>query len=67
MRTVRPTPNLMGPAEVAEYLGWPPRKVAAYLATEKAGIPKPIVRLKMGPVWRKSDIERWARERGYVK
>lgn len=58
--------QLMGTAEVAAYLGWSSQWVAGYLAKQKAGIPAPAVRLKCGPIWLREDIERWARERGYV-
>lgn len=59
--------DLLGAAEVAEYLGWTSQKVTSYLAHSKAGIPEPIQRLRSGPVWRREDIVRWARERGYVR
>lgn len=64
MSTIEPA-DLMGAAEVAAYLGWKPSRVADYWSKRAAGIPDPIIRLKCGPIWRRSDIEEWALERGY--
>ena len=58
--------QLMGTAEVAEYVGKTSQTIAGYLAKKGAGIPQPIARLKCGPIWFRPDIEAWARARGYI-
>lgn len=58
--------QLMGAAEVAEHVKWPPKKVANYLAGGKAGIPEPITHLKCGPIWLREDVVAWAQQRGYA-
>jgi chromosome partitioning protein len=50
--------RLAGLAEVAELCGVSKR--AAWNYTRRDGFPKPIDELRSGPVWRRTDIERWA-------
>ncbi|MDO9574667.1 MAG: helix-turn-helix domain-containing protein [Candidatus Contubernalis sp.] len=57
--------NIVGTAEAAEMLGWSPKKVSVY--RQRGKLPRPLYQLKMGPVWNKEDIERWALEQGLIK
>jgi predicted DNA-binding transcriptional regulator AlpA len=49
--------QLVGLAEVADLLGVSKRTASRY--ANRPDFPDPIGRLRAGPVWRKSDIERW--------
>lgn len=49
--------ELIGLREAAEIIGWDPRKVATYRS--RGSFPEPIAELAMGPVWRKSQIEKF--------
>jgi predicted DNA-binding transcriptional regulator AlpA len=51
--------ELVGLAEVAEMLG-KSRRQASRL-TARADFPKPVVVLRATPVWRKVDVEAWAK------
>lgn len=51
--------ELLGVKEVGETLGWDRRKVSVYLQRKK--LPEPVARLAAGPVWRRRDIEAFAR------
>lgn len=53
--------NLAGISEIGEMLGVS-RQRAFQLAASK-GFPEPLDRLASGPVWKRSDVERWARQR----
>ncbi len=57
--------DIVGTAEVAAMLGWSPKKVSVY--RQRGKLPQPIYELKMGPVWKKEDVERWAIEQGLIK
>lgn len=57
--------EIVGTAEVAEMLNWSSKKVSVY--RQRGKLPRPIYSLKMGPVWRKKDIERWGMEKGLIK
>jgi predicted DNA-binding transcriptional regulator AlpA len=50
--------ELAGLAEVAEMLGVTKRTATKY--TRRADFPRPLDRLASGPVWRRTDVERWA-------
>lgn len=64
-RRMVPVNELVGVTEAAQLLGWSRQRIAAYHGESRAGMPKPVVRLAGTPVWLKSDLIRWARERGY--
>ncbi len=51
---------LAGLAEIAELLGVTKNTAARY--TKRPGFPEPLDRLASGPVWRRTDVETWARE-----
>jgi chromosome partitioning protein len=51
--------ELLGLAEIAALLGVTKQVVANWKA-RKANFPKPMVELRSGPVWEKSDIVAWA-------
>ena len=53
--------ELLGFAEVAELLHTSPRQLLRW--TQREDFPEPLVRLRATPVWRKRDIERWAKQR----
>jgi len=57
--------DLVGVAEVADRLRWDRRKVATYIS--RGSFPEPIARLAMGPVWRWSDVETVAKEKGWIE
>jgi predicted DNA-binding transcriptional regulator AlpA len=52
--------GLVGLAEVAELLQVTKRTASNY--SGRSDFPAPIERLASGPIWRRADIERWARE-----
>ena len=54
--------HLMGVAEIAELLDVSRQRVTQL--AKSAAFPAPYDVLAMGPVWLKTDIERWAREAG---
>lgn len=51
--------ELVGVAEAAEILGWDKRRVSVYHA--RGLLPSPVAVLRAGPVWRRADIEAFAR------
>lgn len=57
--------KLIGSAEVGQMLGWSSKKVSVY--RQRGKLPGPVAQLKMGPVWKEEDIERWALEKGLIK
>jgi predicted DNA-binding transcriptional regulator AlpA len=54
------SPELAGLAEVAEVCGVSKQMATRY--TRRPGFPEPVDRLAAGPVWRRSEIEAWAKE-----
>lgn len=52
---------LVGLTEIAAMLGVS-RQRASQLSASK-GFPAPLDRLAMGPVWRRTTVERWASKR----
>ena len=58
---VEVTPTLVGVAEAAAILGWDKRRIFTYLS--RGSFPEPIAALASGRVWRRSDIEAFARTR----
>jgi predicted DNA-binding transcriptional regulator AlpA len=53
--------GLLGLHEVAELLRVTKRTAARY--TRRADFPEPIERLAAGPIWRRRDVEAWAKKR----
>ena len=54
-------PQLVGVREAATILGWDPRRVTTYRS--RGAFPAPIVELAMGPVWLRSQIEEYKKEK----
>jgi hypothetical protein len=61
MRKVDPR-DLLGLTEVAILLDWDRRRVATYLS--RGVFPAPIIRLAMGPLWTRSQIEDYQKLHG---
>lgn len=57
--TVEIEPALVGMAEAAAILGWDKRRVATYV--QRGSFPPPAVSLASGRVWRRDDVEAFAR------
>lgn len=57
--TVEVTPALVGVAEAAAIIGWDKRRVVTYI--DRGSFPEPIARLASGRVWRREDVEAFAR------
>lgn len=53
--------KLAGITEIASMLGVSKQRAAQLGASD--GFPKPLDRIAAGPVWRRSDVERWAAKR----
>ncbi len=58
--TVEVTPALAGVAEAAAILAWDKRRVVTYV--DRGAFPAPIAHLASGRVWRREDVETFARE-----
>ena len=58
---VEVVPELVGVAEAAAILGWDKRRIFTYLG--RGSFPEPLVALASGRVWRRGDIEAFARTR----
>lgn len=52
-------PELVGLAEVAELMGKSVRQASRW--TSDPSFPTPVARLRATPVWRKVDVEEWAK------
>ena len=59
------TPELVGVSEAAALLGWDRRRVATYVA--RGAFPEPVAALASGRVWRREDVEAFARDRARRK
>lgn len=59
--TLEVEPTLVGVAEAAAALGWDRRRVITYV--DRGAFPEPVARLACGQVWRREDIEAFARTR----
>ncbi len=59
--TIEVEPALVGVAEAAEVLGWDKRRIFTYLG--RGSFPEPVAALASGRVWRRHDIEAFARTR----
>jgi hypothetical protein len=57
--TVELEPALVGVAEAAAILGWDKRRVATY--AERGSFPVPVAALASGRIWRREDVEAFAR------
>jgi hypothetical protein len=57
--TVEVVPPLAGVAEAASIMGWDKRRVITYL--NRRSFPEPVAALASGRVWRRADIEAFAR------
>jgi hypothetical protein len=57
---VETVPVMAGVAEAAEVMGWDKRRVITYIY--RGSFPQPIQSLASGRVWRRSDIEAFAKE-----
>lgn len=60
---VEVTPELAGVAEAAAILGWDRRRVITYV--DRGSFPEPVTRLASGRVWRREDVEAFARARNH--
>lgn len=54
--------HLVGSAEIEDMLDVSRQRVQQLIA--RRDFPKPVVRLKMGKVWRRGEVEKWARAHG---
>jgi hypothetical protein len=57
---VEVTPALVGVAEAAAILGWDRRRVVTYV--DRGSFPDAVAHLASGRVWRRRDVEAFARE-----
>jgi predicted DNA-binding transcriptional regulator AlpA len=60
------THHLVGVAEIAELLGISRQRVNAIVKTHE-DFPRPEVELAAGRIWKREDVERWARKTGRIK
>jgi hypothetical protein len=58
---VEEIPDLVGVSEAATILGWDRRRVITYV--DRGAFPAPIATLASGRVWRRDDVEAFARDR----
>jgi hypothetical protein len=59
--TIEVEPQVVGVAEAAAVLGWDKRRIFTYLG--RGAFPEPLAELASGRVWRRSDVEAFARTR----
>lgn len=59
------THHLVGVAEIAELLGISRQRVNA-IAKTHPDFPKPEIELAAGRIWKREDIERWAKDTGRI-
>lgn len=57
--TVEVTSALVGVSEAAAILGWDRRRVITYV--DRGSFPEPVARLASGRVWRRDDVDAFAR------
>ena len=55
------TPDLVGVSEAAALLGWDRRRIVTYV--DRGSFPEPLAALAGGRVWRRDDVEAFARDR----
>ncbi len=58
---VEETPDLVGVTEAARILGWDRRRVVTYV--RRGAFPEPLASLAGGRIWRRDDVEAFARDR----
>jgi hypothetical protein len=58
---VEDPPDVVGVSEAAAILGWDRRRVVTYV--DRGAFPTPIATLASGRVWRREDVEAFARDR----
>lgn len=58
---VQEAPDLVGVSEAASILGWDRRRVATYVS--RGSFPPALASLASGRVWRREDVEAFARDR----
>ena len=58
---VEETPDLVGVSEAAAILGWDRRRVVTYV--DRGAFPEPLATLAAGRIWRRDDVEAFARDR----
>ena len=63
--TVEERPELVGVSEAAAILGWDRRRVVTYV--DRGAFPAPLANLASGRVWRRDDVESFARDRARRK
>ena len=54
--------DLVGTAEIAALLGVTPQRV--HQLSKKPDFPQPVAVLAAGMIWRREDVEEWARHTG---
>lgn len=64
-RRVNNFPELMGTAELADYLGIKRQNVTG--RSRPKGLPEPVQRLRATPVWVADEIREFAAEHGYPR
>ncbi len=57
--TVEVVPGLAGVAEAAQIMGWDKRRVITYL--DRGSFPEPLASLASGRVWKRDDVEAFAK------
>jgi hypothetical protein len=63
--TVEEHPELVGVSEAAAILGWDRRRIVTYV--DRGAFPAPLANLASGRVWRRDDVESFARDRARRK
>ena len=53
--------DLVGVAEIGLMLGTSRAQVSRWAL--RKDFPDPVARLRMGPIWMRADVERWAKQR----
>jgi prophage regulatory protein len=59
-------PDVVSTHEIAEMLGVSRQRVDE-IARTHAEFPKPIAKLRAGRIWRRADIEKWAKKTGRLE
>ncbi|MFN2543648.1 MAG: hypothetical protein ABR600_03620 [Actinomycetota bacterium] len=59
--TIEVVPDLVGVAEAAAILGWDKRRIFTYISRDS--FPEAVALLASGRVWRRADVEEYARDR----
>jgi hypothetical protein len=60
------TQDLVGSAEIAQMLKVSQTRVNQ-LATSDPGFPRPVADLTAGRIWKRGDVEKWARVTGRLR